>query len=682
MAVRSNRSWPCAGHEALTFPSRHTQHEALFDPCVTVLPVCAFLAWRHDAPWALLLQVAIAGFLGISSVLLTTFFILEAWMPAVVRHLDAAGVVLHFDAVPISRLHFRLNVCFGLTIVVTALMIGALANQRAMEIVRNPDRQAEAVSSLRYHTSCIMIVAMCIGLFLSRMLASSIGSRAALLVSAMKRVQDGDLSQRVRPAGNDEIDLLARQFNAMVEQLCQNDNTIHDLYINLELKVKQRTRQLSKSRKSLKRSLAKLREYDRVKTEFFSNVSHELRTPLTMILAPISRMLQKRGGELPKDALQTLRMVQLNGRRLLDLINRMLDFSKLEAGQMRLVLEPLDLNALVGDLAAAATPLAAERGVRLELDCAASLPVFDADREKVDTVISNLLSNALKFTPAGGRIQLQTSWDAAQARVSVRDSGVGIDLSHHRRIFERFVQVDGSCSRQFSGTGLGLALAKELVELHGGTIHVESTLEQGAHFWCEFPLRSASEKVPREHESAADSVRFADLESWNASEHPPLLPAHEAAPAVLVVDDTPEVRTLVGEILLDAGYRVLYAANGAQGLEIANLESPDLIISDVMMPKVDGYEFCRKIKQDPKTAHIPFVLLTAKAALAMKIDGLESGADDYLTKPFDEDELRARADRSYASGGCTRTSTNATTNWPRPTKICEPCRASWCNPKR
>ena len=500
----------------------------------------------------------------------------------------------------------------------------------------------------------------------------------------MKRVQDGDLTQRVKPAGNDEIDLLARTSSMRWLSNCRRTTTRSAICTSTSnTRSSSATRQLTKNRKSLKRRWRSLREYDRVKTEFFSNVSHELRTPLTMILAPIGRILQKHAADLPGDAQQTLRMVQLNGRRLLDLINRMLDFSKLEAGQMRLTFEPLDLNDLVRDLAAAATPLATDRGVRLELDFAESLPIFEADRAKVDTVISNLVSNALKFTPAGGRIQVQTSCDGTHARVSVRDSGVGIDPSQHRRVFERFVQVDGSCSRQFSGTGLGLALAKELVELHGGTIHVESTLGHGAHFWCELPLRAASaEAVVLHHENPTQAVRFADLEAGEEPEEHPTLPAEVIAPTVLVVDDTPEIRGLVGEILLDAGYRVLYAVNGAQGLEVAHQYPPDLIISDVMMPQVDGYEFCRRIKQDPKTAHIPFVLLTAKAAMAMKIDGLESGADDYLTKPFDEDEFRRRAGRWSGCAACIRISTNGTTSWPLPSKICGPCRTSWCNRKR
>ncbi|MEX0711689.1 MAG: ATP-binding protein [Pirellulales bacterium] len=633
-----------AGREAVLFPSRHHFHEAVLVPFCSVVPMCIYLRWQFDAPLHVLVQVTITGFLAIASVLLVTFFASERWMVPVTLHLLERGLAIPFDQMPASKLRARLNVSFSLIIVITALMIGALANQRASDIIANPERQTEAVISLRQHTVYITVAAMIMGILLSWMLASSIASRVGLMVEAMKRVQRGEFSQRVQPTGRDEIDILARQFNAMVGQLAENDQTIRDLNTNLEFKVKRRTRQLSKSRQSLKRSLEKLREYDRLKTEFFSNISHELRTPLTMILTPVERILEKHAAALPLHVASMLDIVRTNGQRLLELINRLLDFSKLEAGRMRLDLEGVDVNALVRELVSAATPLAQERGVRLDADCDPQVSLFAADRDKLDIIISNLLSNAIKFTPSGGQVRLETLRADDRVWLAVTDTGIGIAEQDYSRIFERFVQVDGSSSREFSGTGLGLALAKELIELHGGQVYVKSQLGQGSRFWFDLPLVPVAGDAPAPIEASPRrrARRFVDLEPCDmASPQPaPLEPAMSCG-TVLVVDDSADVRLMLGEILRD-DYRVLFARDGAEGMETALRERPDLIVSDVMMPRVDGQEFCRRVKADPATAQIAFVMLTARAELAMKIHGLDCGADDYLIKPFEEKELKAR----------------------------------------
>ncbi|MEX0676961.1 MAG: histidine kinase dimerization/phospho-acceptor domain-containing protein, partial [Pirellulales bacterium] len=388
-----------AGRQAVTFPGRHALHEAILDPFITILPLCIILHVVDRAPPLVMVQVAIAGFMGLAALIMTTFFISEHWLRPVIQHLLDEGLPIPYTRLPESRLQLKMMVCFGLTTAVTGLMIGALANQRAMDIIDHPEQQAETVKSLLRHTIFIMALAIFLGLVLSRMLSKSIASRAQLMLEAMRQVQQGRLCERLRPTGNDELDILARQFNVMVEQLDENDRTIRELNTDLEAKVRRRTRQLSKSRRTLKRSLDKLTEYDRLKTEFFSNVSHELRTPLTMILAPVDRLLEHKAAALPADSARMLEMVRLNGYRLLDLINRLLDFSKLEAGQMKLVVGRVDLGGLVGNLTKAATPLALQRGIELAVDCDPQLPPFGADEEKVDTIISNLLSNAIKFTP-------------------------------------------------------------------------------------------------------------------------------------------------------------------------------------------------------------------------------------------------------------------------------------------
>lgn len=640
-----------AGREAVTFASRNQLHQAILVPMLSVAPMCIYLRWMFAAQLYVLVQISIATFLAICGVLLTTFFLAERWMAPVTRYLLDQGVAIRFDELPQSRLQRRMNVSFGLITIVTALMIGALANQRAKDLISQPANQAETVANLQKHVVYISIAAVLLGLALSTFLARSIASRVAAMVEAMKRVEQGCFTERVQPTGNDEIDVLARQFNAMVEQLAGNDHTIRDLNVNLESKVARRTRQLSKSRRTLKRSLAKLQEYDRLKTEFFANISHELRTPLTMIVTPIERLLDKQTAALPPQIVSMLEMVRSNGHRLLELINKLLDFSKLEAGGMRLKLAGLDANRMIGELAAAARPLAEQRGIRLSLNVDPSLPPFAADQEKLDIILSNLISNAIKFTPPGGLVEVETLCADDRVWISVSDSGIGISEADYERIFERFVQVDGSSSREFSGTGLGLALTKELVELHGGQICVKSEIGKGTRFWFDLPLaeiRATNTEAAAEPGSmltAARRTRFADLESEQPGKAPRELAAEAAPgdgrPAILVVDDTPDMRTLLGDILRDE-YRVVFACDGEEGMQAALSHRPDLIISDVMMPRVDGQEFCRLVRENPATVSTPFVLLTARAELALKIDGLNCGADDYLTKPFEEKELKAR----------------------------------------
>ena len=633
--------------------------EALIDPFVTIVPLCLFLLYFDHASWILCGQVLVAGFLGISSVLLATYFICEIWMAPVIRSMVNGGIHIPFDSYPVSKLHVRMYVSFGLIIVVTAVMIGSLANQRALEIISQPDpaKRTEAVANLRENTIYISLFAVAVGLVLSRMLSNSVAQRVGLLMQAMKRVSQGNLAERVSPSGNDEIDVLGRQFNTMVKKLERDDHTIRDLNVNLEQKVDLRTRQLSASKRSLQKSFRKLKDYDRVKTEFFSNVSHELRTPLTMILAPVERILQTEADSMPPDVSARLETVRINGHRLLKLINQLLDFAKLEAGHVQLKISHFDVNALVQELSEAMRPLAEHRELKLKLTLDEKIPPFGADQEKIDTVISNLLSNAMKFTPPGGTIHVETSLQGDRVRVAVTDSGVGIAPKNHALIFERFYQVDGSSSRERAGTGLGMALSKELVEMHGGMIALDSELGKGSTFSITLPLTEVPTDVllpsgDEKHEgfpikSDATSRRYQRFSdqmvcdtSWTGQKRlaEPISPN---SPKVLVVDDTPEVRITVAELLSDE-YGVLQGQDGEEGFEIACREMPDLIISDVMMPRVDGYEFCRRIKDNPKTAQIPFVMLTAKADRSMKVAGLDRGADDYVAKPFDADELRAR----------------------------------------
>lgn len=633
-----------AGREAATFSSLHHWREGWLVPLTTVVPINAWLWFVDSPPLLLLLQIGAAGFVGISAVLLMTFFAAERWMATCTTFLLANGVVIDFRDLPRSHLRRRMNVCFGLTLAITALMIGSLANQRAFEIVQNPATQTEAVASLREHTVMISIAAVAVGLLLSHFLSSSVSTRVDDLVAAMQRVKSGRLDERLMPVGNDEIDHLAREFNTMVEQLNRNDAMIRELNATLEEKVKVRTRQLMRSKKTLQRSFRKLRETDRLKTEFFSNVSHELRTPLTMILAPVQRLLEQ-ADTLPARDRSLLDVVRLNGLRLLELINQLLEFSRVGAGKEAVRPESLQLNRLVESLVRSAEPLAEQRGVQLTARLDATLPLTSADPEKLETVIRNLVSNALKFTPQGGAVHVETRLQNDRLHLSVADTGIGIKPEDHSRIFDRFVQIDGSRSRAFSGTGLGLALARELIELHGGKIGLDSELGRGSTFWIELPVVKPLVPVAATISTAATGLKstFAELQTFPVARNAPAAPASadDRSPLILIVDDTPEMRFLIGDVLSDH-YRIELAADGFEALEAMERRTPDLVISDVMMPGLDGYELCHRVRADERWCKLPFVLLTARAETSMKIEGLQCGADDYLVKPFDSEELRAR----------------------------------------
>jgi signal transduction histidine kinase/ligand-binding sensor domain-containing protein/AraC-like DNA-binding protein/ActR/RegA family two-component response regulator len=389
-------------------------------------------------------------------------------------------------------------------------------------------------------------------------------------------------------------------------------------------------------------ALRHLQEMDRVKTDFFTNVSHELRTPLTLILGPAELLatdpvdpeVRQRGG-----------LVLRNARKLLNLINQLLDLSKLEAGALRLSPTSGDAAVAVRQLVAAFSSLAESRAIRLTCEAPATLLlVFDA--AKLDEILTNLLANALRFTPADGAVTVTVheldpaaNAPAGSVEIGVRDTGPGIapeDLPH---LFDRFYQASNAAAdMQRMGTGIGLALVRELTVLHGGRVSAASEPGQGATFTVQLPrglLSVADARLP----VRAPVGRV-------ASEPAPLaeasVPAKADADVVLIIEDNEEVREFVRATLAPVGYQLLLAPDGAAGVALARAEVPDLVVSDVMMPGLDGYEVCRQLKTDVATSHIPVVLLTAKSGAEAKLEGLETGADAFLAKPFDPRTLRAQ----------------------------------------
>jgi signal transduction histidine kinase len=409
-----------------------------------------------------------------------------------------------------------------------------------------------------------------------------------------------------------------------------------------------------------------LQELDEAKTRFFANVSHELRTPLTLLMGPLDTLLAAGSPETadPAERLVLLESMATNARRLLRQVDALLDGAKLDAGRLRLDPESGHIGRLLAELIAAAEPHAARRGIRLRGEGLETLSESIFDPHKLEIIAANLISNAVKFTPEGGRITVRAVPVVDRIVFEVEDNGPGIPSDQLERIFERFHQVDGSLSREQGGTGLGLALARELARLHNGNVTVRSTLGEGSVFRVDLPLDASApaerRRRPRRREDqiaqartdslaarqyALQSMRdtlLADVELPRLSRERLERPEPPAgAPRILLVEDNADLRLFL-ENRLSRCYRIETAADGTAGLEAALRTPPDLIVTDVMMAGLDGYELCRRLRADPAFAATPIVLLTARAGPDAVVEGLEVGADDYVVKPFAMRELEAR----------------------------------------
>ena len=400
--------------------------------------------------------------------------------------------------------------------------------------------------------------------------------------------------------------------------------------------------QLEAANREMAVLLEKTKELEQLKTQFFANVSHELRTPLALILGPAESL--ESGANLTDAQRRDVRLIGSNARALLKHVNDLLDMSKLEAGKVTPEYIEADVGRIVTRLAANFDGVARERSIAYRVDAGEVRAQVDAD--KLERVALNLLSNAFKFTPAGGQIRCSLRGERdGRFRLEVADSGPGVRPQDRALIFERFRQGDGGATRKVGGTGLGLAIAKEFVELHGGSIAVGDAAEGGARFTVEVPMRAPSGVVvgaPAADGSPhhVEALRPVIAELLPRPEPLPA-PQHGDQPLVLVVEDNVEMNRFVQETLAKR-YRVVSAFDGRQGLEKARELKPDLILTDMMMPELSGDQLVQALQADPALAHIPIVLLTAKADDELRIKLLRDGARDYLMKPFSIEELEAR----------------------------------------
>ncbi len=391
-----------------------------------------------------------------------------------------------------------------------------------------------------------------------------------------------------------------------------------------------------------------LREIEKMKSRFFANLSHEFRTPLTLIKGPLEQLIS---GRIKDNLVDYYKMLLRNTEKLQNLIDQLLELSQLEAETIPLNKQSYDLASLLRSLTYTFMPLAEEKFISLSFNSTVENLSAMIDRDKLEKIINNLLSNAFKFTPSGGKIFVDLNIEKDNTGeigiVSVSDTGIGIPDEYKSKIFDRFFRVDEKVEKILGGSGIGLALVKELADLNNWNISVESKPGEGTVFTLKIPIEKAikldDEKIlPSFKEIDANKYEAATLlfedENNNESEE---VAEPERKPVILFVEDSPDVRSYVYDIL-KPDYIVLLAEGAEEGIELALKSMPDIIISDLMMPGMDGIEFCNKVKTDWQTSHIPFILLTAKVTEESKIEGLEIGADDYMTKPFNYEELIVR----------------------------------------
>jgi PAS domain S-box-containing protein len=418
-----------------------------------------------------------------------------------------------------------------------------------------------------------------------------------------------------------------------------------------------------------KRRAEALAELDRAKTAFFSNVSHEFRTPLTLMLGPVEDLLAKSHTDLSPAAAGQLEVVSRNGLRLLRLVNTLLDFSRIEAGRVRATFQPTDLGTFTADLASVFRAACERAGLRLVVSCTRlDEPVY-VDREMWEKVVLNLLSNAFKFT-FNGEIAVSLRARGSAAELRVRDTGTGIPAEEMPRLFERFHRVQNARGRTHEGTGIGLALVQELVKLHGGSISANSEVGRGTTFTVTVPLGSAHLPPDQIGEGRSltsngsgaspfveEALRWLPDDGQGEDEYraelptyqeplptpyrPPELDEADDRPRVLVADDNADMRQYVARILAEH-FRVEAAPDGTAALAAAKAQPPDLVLTDVMMPRLDGFGLLRELRANPRTSTMPVILLSARAGEESRVEGMEAGADDYLIKPFSARELLAR----------------------------------------
>lgn len=471
----------------------------------------------------------------------------------------------------------------------------------------------------------VTIIAFTIGQLLTKPLI--------YLTQIVSQFTAGDLDIRVKIISKDEIGQLAGSFNNMAEQLKESFAT------------------LEKQNEDLKR-------LDQLKNEFLANTSHELRTPLNGIIGIAESLIDGVTGELPQTTQKNIQLIISSGRRLANLVNDILDFSKLRHKNLELQLKPVDIHAITNLVLTLSQPLAKNKNLQLINAIPEDLPPAEADENRLQQILYNLVGNAIKFT-AAGRVEVsaelvrshrssvmgseQLLMNNDQLAITISDTGIGIGEDKFERIFESFEQVEGSTAREYGGTGLGLAVTKQLVELHGGKVSVKSQLEKGSQFTFTLPvsLGKIENKLPVDAIKPLVITALAEISI--ATNSLQLTTKNKQHIKILIVDDDPiNLQVLINNLSLQ-NYAVTQASNGEEALAIIEQGlKPDIILLDVMMPKMTGYQVTQKLRESFTSTELPIILLTARTQVQDIVTGLNLGANDYLCKPVAKDELLAR----------------------------------------
>ncbi|HEY9837333.1 MAG TPA: CHASE2 domain-containing protein, partial [Vampirovibrionales bacterium] len=415
----------------------------------------------------------------------------------------------------------------------------------------------------------------------------------------------------------------------------------YTLWSNLKLSYQQ----LADYAKTLEEKNQELKRLDGLKDEFLANTSHELRTPLNGIIGIADSLIDGVTGPLSEQTIFNLETITSSGRRLSHLVNDILDFSQLKHKNIELQLKPLDLRAIAQVVLNLSKPLIGDKTLELINAIPPDFSGVNADENRVQQILHNLVGNGIKFTESGF-VEVSAKIVQDFVAITVTDTGIGIPPDKISRIFESFEQADGSTAREYGGTGLGLAIAKQLIELHQGTIEVESEVSKGSRFTFTLPRTTAPAKPPVVHPETL--IRTPTHASQLQSANPPILAteihiAEGAEFKILIVDDEPINLQVLANTLSLQNYAITRAANGPKALEIIeNGFKPDLILLDVMMPRMTGYEVCEKIRQQFPAIDLPIVMLTAKNQVSDLVEGFNAGANDYLMKPFNKNELLTR----------------------------------------
>lgn len=453
------------------------------------------------------------------------------------------------------------------------------------------------------------------------------------------RIASADLAQRTEHI-LEHNEALARMTRANEERFAQ----LIQAKAEVEQRVEQRTQELSDATRRLSQTLSEIQALDHAKTEFFNNVSHELRSPLTLLIAPLEDLV---AGRAPPGKIESVfDAMHRNATRLLQLINQLLDLAKIDAGEVKIAPEPVDLPSFARSIVQNFEAAASKKGVLLELHAPSSMAPVMLDVWWIESAITNLLANALRATKPGKKVRVIVEDEGGDVSVCVADEGPGIPAADQARVFERFSQGDSS-ARVIGTTGIGLALVREALRLHDGDVKLTSTLGEGATFKL---------VLPRRHDASGNAGKLQEL---RASRRPPAMTALDdhggrpasteragpdpSAPLALVVEDNLELLEFVADVL-ELRYRVRAVSRAQDAVALARELRPDVVVSDVAMPEMDGYQLCRALRADNATRAIPVLLVTARTEVANVLEGFEAGANDYIVKPFHGRELLARVD--------------------------------------